>query len=380
MKLTKSSRSAYVSMWRNKESIILLGSSRGIVITLEGPRRNTHRTQAKKQPSGHCSVSNASSARNSRRSMTQSRRVGMATAQSAQEEAGASLGAQRRSAEATAQSAQEEAGAFLGAQRRSAEGVLLPPPAYHYLPEMWPRAMYQYWGYYGPVLAAHVGSFHSGKRKRQVISDACTNCRRSKLKCDEEKPCTRCIMRGRAADCASWREDAAKASPQNETDDQSKPQRGDPAKSRVRTARPSLLAAALKDFALSTPTEPVEGGGRDSRVSASKKGGKRQSPGVARNSLARTDAACSWTGTSNVLSGEADGRQTLMPTVAPAHRQVEASDDYLDPPGEDSPFSMREDSPFSLRGDSPFSASKTMNCSQTDSEADFLLEYMNTLV
>ena len=99
------------------------------------------------------------------------------------------LGAQRRSAEATAQSAQEEAGAFLGAQRRSAEGVLLPPPAYHYLPETWPHVMYQYWGYYGPVLAAHVGSFHSGKRKRQVISDACTNCRRSKLKCDEEKPC-----------------------------------------------------------------------------------------------------------------------------------------------------------------------------------------------
>ena len=113
----------------------------------------------------------------------------------------------------TAQSAQED-GASPGAQCRSAEGAvsMLPPPVYHYAPGMWP-AMYQNWGYYGPMLAAHDGSFHSGKRKRQNISDACTSCRRSKVKCDEEKPCRRCVKHGRAAACASWREVPARLSP-----------------------------------------------------------------------------------------------------------------------------------------------------------------------
>eukprot|EP00802_Teleaulax_amphioxeia_P022211 Tamp_22634.p1 GENE.Tamp_22634~~Tamp_22634.p1 ORF type:complete len:323 (-),score=31.56 Tamp_22634:108-941(-) len=245
---------------------------------------------------------------------------------------------------------------------------------------MWP-AMYQNWGYYGPMLAAHDGSFHSGKRKRQNISDACTSCRRSKVKCDEEKPCRRCVKHGRAAACASWREDAAKASPQNKTDDQSKPQRGDPAKSRVRTARPplpaarpSLPAAALQDFALSTPTEPETkivlgrfvGGGGAFGASGSKKGVKRRSTGVARNSLARTDAACSWTDTSNILSGVTDARQPLMASIAPAHRPVEASDSYLDDATGDffgGPF---------VREGSPFSASETTCLSRTDSESDVL--------
>ena len=95
-----------------------------------------------------------------------------------------------------------------GAQQRStAEGaVMLPALVYNYLPGMWPpHAMFHNWGTYGPVLAAHDGSFYSGKRKRQNISDACASCRRSKVKCDEEKPCRRCVKHGRAASCASWR-------------------------------------------------------------------------------------------------------------------------------------------------------------------------------
>ena len=92
-------------------------------------------------------------------------------------------------------------------QRSTAEGaVMLPALVYNYLPGMWPpHAMFHNWGTYGPVLAAHDGSFYSGKRKPQNISDACASCRRSKVKCDEEKPCRRCVKHGRAASCASWR-------------------------------------------------------------------------------------------------------------------------------------------------------------------------------
>ena len=47
------------------------------------------------------------------------------------------------------------------------------------------------------------------KRKRQTISDACAVCRRSKVKCDEEKPCQRCVKHGRADACISWRKVAS---------------------------------------------------------------------------------------------------------------------------------------------------------------------------
>jgi hypothetical protein len=41
-------------------------------------------------------------------------------------------------------------------------------------------------------------------RKRNTISDACTACRRSKVKCEEEKPCARCISHGWRDSCVSW--------------------------------------------------------------------------------------------------------------------------------------------------------------------------------
>jgi len=47
------------------------------------------------------------------------------------------------------------------------------------------------------------------KRKRHTISDACAVCRRSKVKCDEEKPCQRCVRHGRADACISWRKVAS---------------------------------------------------------------------------------------------------------------------------------------------------------------------------
>ena len=46
----------------------------------------------------------------------------------------------------------------------------------------------------------------SAKRKRNNISDACTACRRSKVKCDEAKPCTRCVNHGWRDSCVSWRQ------------------------------------------------------------------------------------------------------------------------------------------------------------------------------
>jgi hypothetical protein len=43
------------------------------------------------------------------------------------------------------------------------------------------------------------------KLKRSNISDACTACRRSKVKCEEEKPwCARCISHGWRDSCVSW--------------------------------------------------------------------------------------------------------------------------------------------------------------------------------
>jgi hypothetical protein len=44
-----------------------------------------------------------------------------------------------------------------------------------------------------------------GKVRRSKISDACSACRRSKVKCEEEKPCARCISHGSRDSCVSWR-------------------------------------------------------------------------------------------------------------------------------------------------------------------------------
>ena len=62
----------------------------------------------------------------------------------------------------------------------------------------------EFWG-----LAPQPASIdHPAKRKRQNISDACAACRRSKVKCDEDKPCRRCLRDGRRVECVSWRDSA----------------------------------------------------------------------------------------------------------------------------------------------------------------------------
>lgn len=94
------------------------------------------------------------------------------------------------------------------------------------------HAMYPNWGYFAPALMPEHDESIYGKRKRHNISDACAACRRyvlrfsnpppcwiylyisyahraacrrSKVKCDEEKPCKRCVKHGRADSCISWR-------------------------------------------------------------------------------------------------------------------------------------------------------------------------------
>ena len=52
---------------------------------------------------------------------------------------------------------------------------------------------------------------HPAKRKRQNTSNACAACRRSKVKCDEDKPCRRCLRDGRHIECVSWRDSALRA-------------------------------------------------------------------------------------------------------------------------------------------------------------------------
>ena len=43
------------------------------------------------------------------------------------------------------------------------------------------------------------------KPKRSKISDACTACRRSKVRCEEEKPCSRCVQHDWEESCVGWR-------------------------------------------------------------------------------------------------------------------------------------------------------------------------------
>jgi len=42
-------------------------------------------------------------------------------------------------------------------------------------------------------------------RRRHNVSDACFTCRKSKVKCDDVLPCSRCIKNNRADSCVSWR-------------------------------------------------------------------------------------------------------------------------------------------------------------------------------
>ena len=55
-----------------------------------------------------------------------------------------------------------------------------------------------------PSGAGDDGADGKVRRKRSNISDACTACRRSKVKCQEEKPCARCISHGWRDSCVSW--------------------------------------------------------------------------------------------------------------------------------------------------------------------------------
>ena len=42
------------------------------------------------------------------------------------------------------------------------------------------------------------------KRKREKINIACTSCRQSKVKCEDARPCSRCISHGWRDSCVSW--------------------------------------------------------------------------------------------------------------------------------------------------------------------------------
>jgi len=50
------------------------------------------------------------------------------------------------------------------------------------------------------------GFLASRRRSNTASSDVCVHCRRSKLGCDANKPCRRCVQRGCADTCVSWRE------------------------------------------------------------------------------------------------------------------------------------------------------------------------------
>ena len=42
------------------------------------------------------------------------------------------------------------------------------------------------------------------RARRTITSRSCIECRRNKVKCDEEKPCSRCIKRGVGESCVEW--------------------------------------------------------------------------------------------------------------------------------------------------------------------------------
>jgi hypothetical protein len=42
------------------------------------------------------------------------------------------------------------------------------------------------------------------KARRTITSRSCVECRRNKVKCNEDKPCSRCIKRGARESCVNW--------------------------------------------------------------------------------------------------------------------------------------------------------------------------------
>ena len=57
-----------------------------------------------------------------------------------------------------------------------------------------------------PLLCKAPAADLAAKRARRNISEACAACRRSKVKCDELKPCRRCLRDGRRVACVPWRD------------------------------------------------------------------------------------------------------------------------------------------------------------------------------
>jgi hypothetical protein len=74
---------------------------------------------------------------------------------------------------------------------------------------LWPGVArvpgYPGWGVHSPQTKAPEVEI-TAKRKRHNIPDACAACRRSKVKCDNIKPCRRCLRDGRRVACVSWRD------------------------------------------------------------------------------------------------------------------------------------------------------------------------------
>ncbi|KAJ1468952.1 hypothetical protein T484DRAFT_1853602 [Baffinella frigidus] len=65
------------------------------------------------------------------------------------------------------------------------------------------------------VVASAVPGDAVGKKRRVVakprehVSRACEPCRKSKIKCDETRPCIRCRKNGRCEACVDWRANEA---------------------------------------------------------------------------------------------------------------------------------------------------------------------------
>ena len=104
-------------------------------------------------------------------------------------------------------------------------------------PNCAPLGGVDFWGLYAPstpagaAQAMPVPQQQMRTKKRHNISDACAACRRSKVKCDELKPCRRCLRDGRRIACVSWRD----APPQSAEHAEALSGAGDVAKKRRRS-------------------------------------------------------------------------------------------------------------------------------------------------
>lgn len=56
-------------------------------------------------------------------------------------------------------------------------------------------------GGYTPMFYPYPGVYPSPKSKRRQVKNACTNCQKACKKCDDQRPCPRCVKYGTADDC-----------------------------------------------------------------------------------------------------------------------------------------------------------------------------------